>query len=167
MALALIHKSAQPFPHLGAATREPRHDRANRCTSHLRNFAVGQPLDLTQHQRLAKNRWQLVKRCSDEVTVHLAKQLHLWYRKAEFRTIASSQGLKFGPAKPWKARNARKYESWTMSSASAWLRTSQNAKLKAASMCGIANLSKLDSWLMGPSQLDAASFYPPRMRLIP
>jgi hypothetical protein len=37
-----------------------------------------------------------------------------------------------------------------MSSASAWSRTSQNAKLKAASICGNANLSKLDNWLIGP-----------------
>src|SRR5215831_3167320 len=52
--------------------------------------------------------------------------------------MAKSQGLMSPPRKPSKARKARKYASCTMSSASGRERTSQNAKLNAASMHGIA-----------------------------
>jgi hypothetical protein len=80
MRFVLFHQSGQCLPQLSSAARETRHDRANRRTGHLRNLTVRKTFDLSQHQDLAKDWRQLVKRRAHKVAVDLAKQLRLGRR---------------------------------------------------------------------------------------
>src|SRR5215470_17067084 len=75
--------------------------------------------------------------------------------------MAKSQGRMSPPRKPSKARKARKYASCTISSASGRERTSQNAKLNAASMHGNASGSNCGRELKGAQLAVKGAGVPP------